>query len=141
MVASKPVDFRKGMDSLAALVMQALACDPFTGDVFIFRSKRSDRLKLLVWDGSGLCLITKRLESGAFTWPPVRDGAVTLNAVQLRLQFTGMYWTQIGARMVPMPAGIKRRAERRKRSETPARFGTLRPWRPTSLPCRASPTP
>ena len=53
MVASKPVDFRKGMDSLAALVMQALACDPFTGDVFIFRSKRSDRLKLLVWDGSG----------------------------------------------------------------------------------------
>jgi transposase len=104
MVASKPVDFRKGMDSLAALVMQALSCDPFTGDVFIFRSKRSDRLKLLVWDGSGLCLITKRLESGAFTWPAVRDGAVTLNAAQLRLLFTGMDWTQFGARMVPMPA-------------------------------------
>ena len=77
LVASKPCDFRKGMDSLAALVTQALASDPFTGDIFIFRSKRSDRLKLLVWDGSGLCLITKRLESGAFTWPPVRDGAVT----------------------------------------------------------------
>ena len=61
-------------------------------------------MKLLVWDGSGLCLITKRLETGAFTWPPVRDGAVTLNAVQLRLLFTGMDWTQIGARMVPMPA-------------------------------------
>ncbi len=58
MVAAKPVDFRKGMDSLAALVKQALASDPFTGDVFIFRSKRSDRLKLLVWDGSGLCLVT-----------------------------------------------------------------------------------
>jgi IS66 Orf2 like protein len=53
-VAAKPVDFRKGMDSLAALVMQALSSDPFAGDVFIFRSKRSDRLKLLVWDGSGL---------------------------------------------------------------------------------------
>jgi transposase len=104
MVASKPVDFRKGMDSLAALVMQVLAADPFTGDVFIFRSKRSDRLKLLVWDGSGLCLITKRLETGAFTWPPVRDGAVTLNAVQLRLLFTGMDWSQIGARTVPMSA-------------------------------------
>ena len=51
-VASKPIDFRKGMDSLAALVMQALAADPFTGDIFIFRSKRMDRLKLLVWDGS-----------------------------------------------------------------------------------------
>jgi transposase len=66
MVACKPVDFRKGMDSLAALVTQALAADPFAGDVFIFRSRRSDRLKLLIWDGSGLCLITKRLESGAF---------------------------------------------------------------------------
>jgi transposase len=77
---------------------------PFTGDVFIFRSERSDRLKLLVWDGSGLCLITKRLESGAFTWPPVRDGAVTLNTVQLRLLFTGLDWSQIGARTAPMPA-------------------------------------
>ena len=104
MVASKPVDFRKGMDSLAALVMQALASDPFTGDVFIFRSKRSDRLKLLVWDGSGLCLVAKRLETGAFTWPPVRDGAVTLNAAQLRLLFTGMDWTQLGSRAMPIPA-------------------------------------
>jgi transposase len=104
MVASKPIDFRKGMDSLAALVTQALASDPFTGDVFIFRSKRSDRLKLLVWDGSGLCLISKRLESGAFSWPPVRDGAVTLSAAQLRLLFTGMDWTQLGSRAMAIPA-------------------------------------
>ena len=76
--------------------------DPFAGDVFIFRSRRSDRLKLLIWDGSGLCLVTKRLESGAFTWPPVRDGAVTLNAAQLRLLFTGMDWTQIGPRTAAM---------------------------------------
>jgi transposase len=100
LVAAKPIDFRKGMDSLAALVMQALASDPFAGDVFIFRPKRSDRLKLLVWDGSGLCLITKRLESGAFTWPPVRDGAVTLTAAQLRLLFTGLDWTQLGAQTI-----------------------------------------
>lgn len=104
MVASKPVDFRKGMDSLAALVAQALASDPFTGDVFIFRSKRLDRLKLLVWDGSGLCLVTKRLESGAFTWPPVRDGAVTLTAAQMRLLVSGLDWTQLGVRAMPMPA-------------------------------------
>ena len=64
-----------------------LSADVFAGDVFIFRSKRLDRLKLLIWDGSGLCLVTKRLETGAFTWPPVRDGAVTLNAAQLRLLF------------------------------------------------------
>ena len=104
MVAAKPVDFRKGMDTLAALVMQALSCDPFAGDVFIFRSKRSDRLKLLVWDGSGLCLVSKRLESGAFTWPPVQDGAVTLTATQLRMLFTGLDWTQLGARAIAAPA-------------------------------------
>ena len=46
----------------------------------------------------------KRLETGAFTWPPVRDGAIMLNALQLRLLFTGMDWTQIGVRTVPMPA-------------------------------------
>ena len=102
MVACKPVDFRKGMNSLAALVTQVLAADPFAGDVFIFRSRRSDRLKLLIWDGSGLCLVTKRLERDAFTWPEVRDGAVTLNAAQLRLLFTGMDWTQIGPRTSTM---------------------------------------
>jgi transposase len=102
MVACKPIDFRKGMNSLAALVTEALSADVFAGDVFIFRSRRSDRLKLLIWDGSGLCLITKRLETGAFTWPSVRDGAVTLNAAQLRLLFTGMDWTQIGTRTMAM---------------------------------------
>ena len=102
MVACRPIDFRKGMNSLAALVTEALSADVFAGDVFIFRSRRSDRLKLLIWDGSGLCLITKRLETRAFTWPPVRDGAVTLNAAQLRLLFTGMDWTQIGTRTMAM---------------------------------------
>jgi transposase len=102
MVACKPVDFRKGMNSLIALVTQALAADPFAGDVFIFRSRRSDRLKLLIWVGAGLCLVTKRLESGGFTWPAVRDGAVTLNQAQLRLLFTSIDWTQIGLRTAAM---------------------------------------
>lgn len=105
MVAARPVDFRKGMDTLAALVMQTLASDPFAGDIFVFRSRRLDRLKLLLWDGSGLCLVTKRLEAGAFIWPSVRDGAVTLTAAQLRLLFTGMDWTQLGTRAMTMPAG------------------------------------
>jgi len=101
MVASEPVDFRKGMDGLAALVAQLLAADPFAGDVFVFRAKRTDRIKLLLWDGSGLCLVTKRLEAGGFTWPPVRDGAVSLSTSQLRMLFAGMDWTQIPARSAP----------------------------------------
>jgi transposase len=68
---------------------------PFTGDIFIFRSRRMDRLKILIWDGSGLCLVSKRLENGASAWPPVRDGAVTLTAAQLHLLFTGMQWANI----------------------------------------------
>jgi transposase len=54
LVNARPVDFRRGMDSLSTLVKQTLSIDPFAGDVFVFRSKRADRLKILVWDGSGL---------------------------------------------------------------------------------------
>lgn len=100
-VASKPVDFRKGMDGLASLVTQTLSLDPFAGDVFVFRAKRIDRVKILIWDGSGLCLVTKRLEAGGFTWPPVRDGSITRTSEQLRLLFAGMDWTQITARPTP----------------------------------------
>ena len=101
MVASKPVDFRRGLDGLTALVTQALLADPFAGDVFIFRSKRTDRLKLIFWDGSGLCMVIKRLEAGGFTWPPVQDGAVALSVAQMRMLFSGMDWTQIPARSPP----------------------------------------
>lgn len=101
MVASKPIDFRKGMDGLVAMVTEVLAADAFAGDIFVFRSKRTDRIKLILWDGSGLCLITKRLEAGSFIWPPVQDGSVTLSVAQLRMLFSGMDWTQIPARSPP----------------------------------------
>lgn len=105
MVATQPVDFRRGMDGLAALVTQALSFDPFTGDIFVFRAKRLDRIKILVWDGSGLCLVTKRLEAGGFKWPPVRDGAISLNATELRLLFMGMDWTELARRTtIAVPA-------------------------------------
>ena len=66
LVATKPVDFRKGMDGLAALVKEQLKGDPFSGVIFCFRSKRADRVKLIFWDGTGLCLFAKRLEGGKF---------------------------------------------------------------------------
>ena len=68
---------------------------PYAGDVFVFRAKRADRLKILVWDGSGLVLLSKRLERGRFTWPPVQDGAITLSAAQLTLLFSGVDWSQV----------------------------------------------
>ena len=75
LVASKPVDFRKDLPGLSALVETVLQEDPFAGDVFIFRSKRADRVKILVWDGSGMWLHYKRLEAGKFHWPSPAEGS------------------------------------------------------------------
>jgi transposase len=103
LLASQPVDFRKGMDSLAALVAEVLRGSPFSGDIFIFRAKRGDRLKLLVWDGSGLILATKRLEEGCFCWPPVRDGTIQLSAAQMAMLLEGLPWAKTDAKLVRRP--------------------------------------
>jgi transposase len=103
LVATKPVDFRKGGDGLAALVREALAEDPFSGTIFVFRSKRADRVKLLAWDGSGLVLFWKRLEQGAFRWPPISDGMMRLTASQLTALVDGMDWSRLHARDVARP--------------------------------------
>ena len=73
LVATQPVDFRKGHDGLAALVQSALKENPFTGTVFVFRAKRAERLKILFWDGTGLVMAYKRLEEATFTWPAIKD--------------------------------------------------------------------
>ena len=83
-VATRPVDFRKGHDGLAAVVKRALRRDPFTGTVFVFRAKRADRLKLIFWDGTGLVMIYKRLEKQGFAWPAVRDGTMSLDPRPVR---------------------------------------------------------
>ena len=103
LVATKPVDFRKGADGLVALVREALGHDPFAGTIFVFRSKRADRLKILVWDGSGLVLVWKRLENGAFRWPPISDGVMRLTASQLATLVDGMDWSRLHARDVARP--------------------------------------
>ena len=92
LLAAQPADFRKGMDGLAALVQQALRTDPFAGDVFIFRAKRADRVKILVHDGTGLVLYSKRLEAGRFSWPSPAEGVVRLSAAQLATLLEGLAW-------------------------------------------------
>jgi transposase len=91
-LACRPVSMRYGFDGLAAQVSQVLGADPFSGHLFLFRSKRADYLKCLYWDGSGLCLFAKRLEQGKFLWPPIVDGAMVLTPAQLALLFEAIDW-------------------------------------------------
>ncbi|MFC5394191.1 IS66 family insertion sequence element accessory protein TnpB [Bosea vestrisii] len=85
MVATKPVDFRKGAEGLAALVRESMGVDPFSGAVYVFRARRADRIKLVYFDGTGVCLFSKRLEDGKFQWPAIADGVVRLTPAQLSM--------------------------------------------------------
>ena len=103
LVATKPVDFRKGMDGLAAYVEQQLQVDPFSGVIYVFRSKRADKVKLLFWDQTGLVLVTKRLEDGRFRWPAIQDGVMRLSPSQLSALLEGLDWARIHMRRVRAP--------------------------------------
>jgi transposase len=91
-LACRPVSMRKGFDGLAAEVANVLKADPFSGSLFVFRSKRGDYLKILGWDGSGLVLYAKRLEQGRFVWPPIIDGRLKLSPAQMQLLLEGIDW-------------------------------------------------
>jgi transposase len=88
-------DFRKGAHGLAALAQEVLAEDPFSGTIIVYRSKRADRVKILVWDTSGLVLIWKQLQQGSFRWPPIMDGVVKLSPVEFAALFDGIDWTRV----------------------------------------------
>lgn len=104
MVATKPVDFRKGAEGLAALVRETMGTDPFSGAVYVFRSKRADRVKLVYFDGTGVCLLAKRLEDGKFCWPAITDGVVRLSAAQLQALMEGLDWRRVHeAREIRVP--------------------------------------
>jgi len=105
MVATKPVDFRKGAEGLAALVRETMGADPFSGAVYVFRAKRTDRIKLIFWDGTGVCLYAKRLEDGEFRWPKVQDGVMRLTAAQLSALLEGLDWRRVHeTRQTSVPA-------------------------------------
>jgi len=91
-IAAGVTDMRKGMDGLAALVQTALGERPFSGDVFVFRGKRGDLLKLLWWSGDGMNLYLKRLERGRFVWPQATAGSVHLTNAQLSMLLEGIDW-------------------------------------------------
>lgn len=95
MVATKPVDFRKGAEGLAALVRAEMQADPFSGVIYVFRAKRADRVKLVFWDGTGVCLFAKRLEDGGFHWPKMLDSVMQLSAAQLSALLEGLDWRRV----------------------------------------------
>ena len=94
-LAAGVTDLRKGFDGLAAICKATLAEDPYSGHLFAFRGRRGDRLKLLWWDGDGLCLFAKRLERGKFVWPRVTSGAVSLSPAQLAMLIEGIDWRRV----------------------------------------------
>jgi transposase len=85
-------DMRKGFDGLSMLAQDVLKQDPFSGAVFCFRGRRGDLVKVLYWDGQGLCLFAKRLEKGRFVWPVTKEGSVTLTPAQLSMLLEGIDW-------------------------------------------------
>ena len=91
-LAAGRTDMRKGFDGLAAAVQERMAQDPFCGHLFVFRGRRGDLIKVLWWDGQGLCLFAKRLEKGRFVWPSPADGKVVITSAQLGMLLEGIDW-------------------------------------------------
>ena len=85
-------DLRRGFTGLAGMVQTALEQNPFSGQVFVFRGKRGDLIKILWWDGDGLCLFAKRLEHGRFIWPQADNGTISLTPAQLSMLLEGIDW-------------------------------------------------
>lgn len=85
-------DLRRGFVGLSAMVQTALKENPFSGQVFVFRGRRGDLVKLLWYDGDGLCLFAKRLERGRFVWPKVDTGTMSLTRAQLSMLLEGIDW-------------------------------------------------
>ena len=103
-------DMRRSFDGLALLVQETLRLNPFSGHIFIFRGRRSDRVKILFYDQNGMCVFAKRLDQGRFTWPstqPTPDGAtsITLTPAQLSMLLEGLEWRTLVRSRQPMLAG------------------------------------
>jgi transposase len=100
-IAAGVTDLRRGFDGLSAQVQNVLHEQPFSGHVFVFRGRRGDIVKLLWWDGDGLCLFAKRLERGRFIWPKAESGVVCLSRAQLSMLLEGIDWRRVERTWTP----------------------------------------
>jgi transposase len=106
-LATRPTDLRKSFDSLAELVRQQLLNDPLSGQLFVFRNKRADRLKLLYWDEDGFVIVYKRLEKGTFRFPQADSASLQIRAADLHMLLDGVEFESVKRRpryRRPVPA-------------------------------------
>jgi transposase len=103
-IAAGVTDMRRGFDGLSGQVQTVLQQQPFSGHVFVFRGRRGDIVKLLWWDGDGLCLFAKRLERGRFIWPKAEGGTVQLSRAQLSMLLEGIDWRRVERTWEPQVA-------------------------------------
>lgn len=89
-IATQPTDMRKSFDTLAELVRQQLQADPLSGQLFVFKNKRGDRIKLLYWDEDGFVLLYKRLEVGTFRFPQATQQGVQIRPADLQMLLDGV---------------------------------------------------
>src|SRR6202035_5238649 len=132
LLATRPVDFRKGAHGLAALAQEVLAENPFSGAVIVWRCKRGDRVKILVWDTSGLVLIWKQLQQGSFRWPPIMNGAMKLSPVEFAALFDGLDWPRVQTIKTAEPRRLlawMALQDQRYCQQTPHHRAVLRPGR------------
>jgi transposase len=103
-IAAGVTDLRRGFNGLSGMVQTKLDQDPFSGHVFVFRGRRGHLIKVLWWDGDGLCLFAKRLERGRFVWPQATSGTVSLSRAQLSMLLEGIDWRRPVRTAVPQLA-------------------------------------
>lgn len=104
-IATGVTDMRRGMNGLSLQVQEAFGRDPFAGDLYIFRGRRGDLIKVLWHDGIGLSLYAKRLEKGRFLWPSPADGVVAITPAQLGYLLEGIDWRHPQRTWRPSAAG------------------------------------
>ncbi len=103
-LAAGVTDMRRGFHGLSAKVQTVLEHQPYSGHVFVFRGRRGDLIKVLWFDGDGLCLFAKRLERGRFVWPQAQEGAVSLSRAQLSMLLEGIDWRRPERTFAPLMA-------------------------------------
>ena len=104
-LATGHTDMRKGFGGLSLLVQETLKRDPHSGNLFVFRGRRGDLIKVLWYDGQGLCLFSKRIDRGRFLWPSLADGTVSISTAQLGYLLEGIDWRNPQQTWRPTAAG------------------------------------